>query len=684
MSRNNTPWATQPYANIDWSLGTAPTSRAFDDVYFSSENGVAESRYVFLDGNSLPERWLNHSKPVFTIAETGFGTGLNFLLAWQARDAYTGNPPRLHFASVEKHPVRPEDLARSLSQWPELSHYTEALLAQYPLPIRGNHRLLFDNGQVILDLSFEDATDWLEDMASRGDKPIDAWYLDGFAPARNESLWSAEVLHAIGKLSHTATTLATFTAAGQVRRDLESAGFAMSKSPGFGHKRECLRGIFVGQRDHSIATEVPASRARRRQHKTKVLTPWDLPQQLPPRPDTVLVLGAGLAGCTVAYALASRGIAVQLLERHQIASAASGNEQGVLYTRFSNKHSPLTDFALQSYAFAHRWYRGQFATGQLTDGIDGALCGCFQQMPNADNLKKLTSVLANMPELATITSAGEAAAFLGVEPAHGGLWLPDSGWINPAALCAALATHPLISLHENCGELDLSYRDGQWIASNEIERHAAPCAVVATGCEALKTAGLSWLPTRAIRGQTTRLPATVAPQELRAVLCHEGYIAPTRGESHCIGATFDLNDEDREVRVKDHRHNLNALMRALPQWQSALADLEPDHLTGRTGFRCASPDYLPLAGPVPDFDLFLSTYSALRENARQHIDQRSQHLPGLYLSTGHGSRGLTSTPLCAEALASTICGEVSPLSRELSRALAPARFLIRDLARQKR
>ena len=162
------------------------------------------------------------------------------------------------------------------------------------------------------------------------------------------------------------------------------------------------------------------------------------------------------------------------------------------------------------------------------------------------------------------------------------------------------------------------------------------------------------------------------------------YIAPTNSARHCIGATFDLNDSDPTLRGDDHRRNLDTLGQALPQWQATLAELDTTHLDGRTGFRCASPDYLPLAGPVPEIESFLHDYSALRDNARQAIAQPGRYRAGLYLSTGHGSRGLTSTPLCAELLASTICGELSPLNRELTRAVAPARFLIRDLIRQKR
>jgi tRNA 5-methylaminomethyl-2-thiouridine biosynthesis bifunctional protein len=687
MKRNNTPWRTRAYADINWSQEQTPISSQFGDVYFSRDDGLAESRYVFLEGNRLPERWQQHNSNVFTVAETGFGTGLNFLLTWQAWDRLGRERPRLHFISVEKHPLTPDDLIRALSRWGDLTPYAEALLAQYPLPIPGNHRLLFASGQVVLDLWFEDAIDWAEDFAPRGNTWVDAWYLDGFAPARNADLWSPRLLQAMGRLSHTATTLATFTAAGQVRRDLESAGFSMHKATGFGRKRECLRGTFAGSQERAESGDA----AKTALHKTAPplqsaadITPWDLARTQQETPKTVLVLGAGLAGCTAAYALATRGIPVQLLDQGQVASAASGNQQGVLYTRFSHKHSPLTDFALQSYAFAHRWYHTLFASGQLKELEDGALCGCFQQMPATENLAKLADALQSIPGLARLTSAEEASAVLGVRPAHAGLWLPDSGWINPAALCRALIAHPLICLQENCGELALAYRDSQWTASNASHTFTAPCAIVATGCDATQLAPLHWLPTRAIRGQTTLLPASTATRTLRAVLCHEGYIAPTRSESHCIGATFSTTDRDREVRTDDHRQNLDSLGEAVPQWKRALDSLHIEDLGGRTGFRCASPDYLPLTGPVPDLDPFLQTFAALRDNARQQIPEFGHYMPGLYLSTGHGSRGLTSTPLCAELLASAICAEASPLSRELSRALAPARFLIRDLARGRR
>jgi tRNA 5-methylaminomethyl-2-thiouridine biosynthesis bifunctional protein len=194
---------------------------------------------------------------------------------------------------------------------------------------------------------------------------------------------------------------------------------------------------------------------------------------------------------------------------------------------------------------------------------------------------------------------------------------------------------------------------------------------------------LDWLPLQIIRGQTTQLPTTVPYNKLRAALCHEGYIAPARDGIHCIGATFNLQDQEQGLRAEDHRYNLISLARAVPAWRDALSHTDPADLKGRVGFRCASPDYLPMVGPVPDLPAFLRDFGPLRRNARLAITARGEYRPGLYLSTAHGSRGLTSTPLASELLASQICDEPPPLCREIIRALAPARFIIRDLRRNR-
>jgi tRNA 5-methylaminomethyl-2-thiouridine biosynthesis bifunctional protein len=668
MKRDNTPWAPTQAADVGWTDDGDPISRRFEDVYYSREDGAAESRQVFLQGNNLPERWSNFGSRTFRIAETGFGTGLNFLLTWESWLALAAPRPRLHYLSIEKFPLRKADLTRALAAWPELAHLAKQLLQAWPGRLPGQHRVILQEGDITLDLWWEDVNDALEDMSAYG-AVFDAWYLDGFAPARNEAMWQDNLYPAMAALSRPGASFATFTAAGRVRRGLQEAGFTVAKVPGFGRKRECLRGSL----EQPGAALVPPGE-----------TPWDLDASEPAEPGTVLVVGGGIAGCFTAATLARRGIPVTLLEQHAVASEASGNEQGILYTRLSRKHSTLTDFALQSFNFSATRYRQMFAHQLLTEGQDGALCGSFHQHTDCDEMATLKQSLEGMEDLASVLNADEAAALLGLRPATGGFWFPGSGWLRPPSICQALLQHPLISLREHCGSISLQRSTGGWEASAGGKSLAtAPHAIICTGTSASDFPELSWLPLQAIRGQTTQLPESGQTRGLKAALCHEGYISPGREGQHCIGATFKLRDPDRELRAEEHLENIQRLASALPQWREQLERLDTSSLAGRVGFRCASPDYLPIAGRVPARDEFLQAYAGLRKNARHPIPRQGPFVPGLYVNTAHGSRGLSSAPLVAEWIASDICAEPRPLSRELARALSPARFLIRDLSRNR-
>jgi tRNA 5-methylaminomethyl-2-thiouridine biosynthesis bifunctional protein len=669
MNRENTPWRPVEAAELLWGEDSTPSSRPFDDVYFSSIDALAESRHVFLSGNQLPQRLSLHAGDCFTVCETGFGTGLNFLLTWQAWRNTPGPLPRLHFVSVEKFPLDRIQLTRALSAWPELAELSGLLLDNYPGLLPGQHRLVFDQGRVVLDLWWEDATAAVTDIASHGRGWVDAWYLDGFTPARNELMWQQELFDAMAQASAVGASFATFTAASAVRHGLRDAGFTVTTVPGFGSKRDSLRGTL-----HNAGK--PAKQSR---------TPWDLPVSSNPDRQQVIVIGAGLAGCHTADALARRGLKVTVLERGHMANAGSGNAQGVLYTRLSRRHSVLTDFSLQSFSYAHRLYSRLLSSGTLDAANIGELCGNFQQSTNSAELAALAPVLATIPELASVLDADQASEITGMQQASGGFWFPGSGWMNPPAVCASLLQSPGIKLIEHCGDIEVRREGANWLALSAGECLAqAPLVVLATGNDSpTMTDELSWLPLRAIRGQTSLIPELPALQALRTALCHVGYIAPARQHKHCIGATFDLTDDSPETRPQDHLRNLQSLAGALPQLGDALAQLDPEQLEGRVGFRCTSPDYLPLVGPVPALDAFLQQFAPLRRNAKQILEQRGVYQPGLYLNTGHGSRGLTSTPIAAELLASQICDEAAPMSRELSRALAPARFLIRNLGRNK-
>jgi tRNA 5-methylaminomethyl-2-thiouridine biosynthesis bifunctional protein len=286
--------------------------------------------------------------------------------------------------------------------------------------------------------------------------------------------------------------------------------------------------------------------------------------------------------------------------------------------------------------------------------------------------------------VAQVLDAAQASALLGIAQPRDGFWFPRAGWLRPAALCRTLLDHPAIRLLEFCGEVALEQTGSRWRAiAGGVPLAEADCAVAAPGSGVRSLQPFGWLPVQAIRGQVTHLPTTGHLEHLRAALCHEGYIAPARAGGHCVGATFDAGGGNPVPTIADHRRNLESLAAAVPGCRAALDAVDHSKLQGRVGYRCASPDYLPVVGPAPDLPGFLEGFGSLRKNARHPIARRGSYLPGLWLTTAHGSRGLTSTPLAGELLASLICREPPPVSRALCRALAPARFIIRDLTRNR-
>ncbi|MBT4521473.1 MAG: tRNA (5-methylaminomethyl-2-thiouridine)(34)-methyltransferase MnmD, partial [Halieaceae bacterium] len=483
LRRNNTPWHPVAAADLEWTTDHNPSSRQFDDIYYSRDGGSEESLHVFIKGNQLTDRWQKRPQSTFCIAELGFGTGLNFLLTWQAWQASPAPRPRLHYLAIEKHPLTKSDLERALAAWPDLAGAASTLLNHYPELIPGQHRVVLADGSLILDLWWEDVGAALPDLAQHGRKFVDAWYLDGFSPARNATMWSHPLFAEMARASKPGATFATFTAAGDVRRGLSAAGFEVDKMRGFGHKRECLRGQL---KKTAIDTLPPG-------------IPWDIPRVSSPPPTTALVIGAGIAGCTAAAALARRGVKVTVLEKGPVAGAASGNEQGILYTRLSRKHSTLTDFALQSFCFAHRYYGELFSAGQLIEDIDGALCGSFHPIGDPRKMGSIGELLHSIPEFARVVDAPQASQILGEESAEGGYWFPRSGWMRPPSTCRALLNSPCIELLEETGEVSLVSSPGSWSVSAGGKTLAqADCAVIATGADVAAIEELKWLPVQSI------------------------------------------------------------------------------------------------------------------------------------------------------------------------------------------
>lgn len=213
-------------ARLSWRDGAVPVSERFDDPYFSIHNGLAETEHVFLAGNGLPERFA----PGFHIAELGFGTGLNMLAAWQAWEA-AGLEGPLRFTSFEAFPMAPADMARALEAFPAVEPYAERFLGKW----QGSGTC--NLGSLQLEVVTGDARVSLPEWTGQAD----AWFLDGFSPAKNPELWEESLLAEVARHTRPGGTAATYAAAGFVRRGLEAAGFEVTRAPGFGRKRHMTR-----------------------------------------------------------------------------------------------------------------------------------------------------------------------------------------------------------------------------------------------------------------------------------------------------------------------------------------------------------------------------------------------------------------------------------------------------------
>ncbi|RWU17742.1 bifunctional tRNA (5-methylaminomethyl-2-thiouridine)(34)-methyltransferase MnmD/FAD-dependent 5-carboxymethylaminomethyl-2-thiouridine(34) oxidoreductase MnmC [Pseudomonas alkylphenolica] len=653
------------YAQIDWDDQGRPHSRQFDDIYFSKEQSLEETRHVFIDQNDLRQRFSAMAPDqCLVIGETGFGTGLNFFCAWQLFSECARPDARLHFVSVEKYPLSHADLNRALALWPELAPFSTPLLEQYVAVHEGFQSFVLEQGRVRLTLMIGDALEQLPQL----DAAVDAWFLDGFAPAKNPQMWTPELFTQIGRLSAANATLGTFTSTGWVRRGLIAVGFEMKRIPGIGKKWEVLRGVFRGAPETLAAPPAVA--------------PWFARPPALPGPRKALVIGAGLAGCATAASLAARGWQVSVLERHASAAAeASGNPQGVLYLKLSAHGTALSRLILSGFGYTRRLLE------RLQRGRDWDSCGVLQLAFDAKEAQR-QAVLADAfnSQLLQPLQREQAEAVAGVRLASGGLYYPEAGWVHPPALCQVQLQHPNITLLTHHQVLELRKVDSQWQAwESEKFLDSAPLVVLATAAEIQRFEPCASLPLKRIRGQITRLPVTTNSQALATVVCADGYVAPVRDGEHTLGASFDFHSVDLAPTTGEHIGNL----RLLEEISSDLAErlgahqLDPHTLQGRAAFRCTSPDYLPIVGPLADHQAFNHHYVVLAKDARQVPDTPCPWLEGLYINSGHGSRGLITAPLSGELIAAWADNAPLPVPRSVAEACHPNRFMLRELIRGK-
>lgn len=602
---------TLPVEPLDFGENGTPRSARYGDLYHPLEGGLAQAQHVFLEGNGLPGRWAGRDG--FVVLETGFGIGLNFLATWHAWRADPGACARLHFVSVEAHPLSRDDVRRALAPFGELAALARELVGAWPLPVAGYHRLAFDRGRVTLTLLLGE----VEALLPMLDAAADAIYLDGFAPARNPAIWSAPVLREVGRLAAPGATLATWTVAQDVRASLVEAGFVVSVAPGFGRKRERL----VAER------RAPGPRSRH-------------------TPDRrAAIVGAGLAGSLCAERLASRGWAVTLIDERAQPSAAAA---GLLRPVVNSQDSANAQASRPAFAYALRTLQ---ALSREPGALQWSATGILQLAANDAEAERQRNIVRDQAwpaEWLQFAEATQAAELAGRAVRRPGWWLPAGAWVSPASFVTAAIAH---------GGERISRRTGQSV--NRIERVAsgwrlssergeviaeAPIVIVANAHRARTLVPNQALPLSAVRGQVSDLPAHPS-RALRVAVSGNGYLAPTPDGGHVVGASFVHDDEGVDLRAADHQDNLARAESMLPGFTQGL---EANTLTGWAGIRATVSDRLPVFG--------------------------ESTAPGLWFATGLGSRGLLWAPLGAELIASALEGEPSPLPRTLANALSPRRF----------
>ncbi|MEM9053747.1 MAG: FAD-dependent 5-carboxymethylaminomethyl-2-thiouridine(34) oxidoreductase MnmC [Pseudomonadota bacterium] len=530
--------------DLSWKEDGTPVNERVGDSYYSVEDGLEETRAIFLKACGLPERW--QGRDSFTVAELGFGTGLNFLALWQLWREARGAEGWLHFVSFEGFPLDARDAAQALSVWPELEPLVRELVAKWPDRAKGVHQVTWPDERLTLTLHLG----LIEDTLPQTRFKADAWFLDGFTPAKNEAMWNETLWPLIAERSAPGAIAATFTVAGAVRRGLAAAGFEVAKQPGHGRKRERLEAIFPGQ------------------HAAR-----------PPNQKRIAVIGAGISGASLARVLRDRGAHVTVYDMADgPAQGTSGNPMGLLMPRLDAGDTAQARFLLEAYNAARSLYRG-YAGVEDTEVV--------QRPKDEQEATRFEKVLADPP-----LGLRDLEALPG-----GGLLHKRAMIFRPALLLPAL----LDSIDVRWGrEVDIDPD------ARSVNGEAYDAIVLATGwhMEAM-------IPALRLKGRAGQVEFSEVDVDAPPTAMASGHYALASGRQRVWGATYRDHQGGVPMILEDDRNTNQGYLDALnPYWRQSVVS---DHVQSRAGVRATSPDRLPVIGPLPDIEAILHSHVGLRK-----------------------------------------------------------------------
>jgi len=613
-------------ADLEWQQIDGidvPVSKQFGDVYFSKDNGLLETRHVFLNGNDLSER-LSNLQPFeyFSVGETGFGTGLNILALWQLwQQVRPNNHSHLHAISVEKFPLSKTDLIRALNVWPELKPIADQLIAQYPHPIAGCHRLNFPEERFSLDLWLGDAHDVFPSMAKTSS--VNAWFLDGFAPACNPDIWEEQVLNHIVRLSGIGTTFSSFSVAGVLKRGLTQHGISISRPRGYKHKREMLKAIWLSAEPENKSDAVDTKSVLNQNQPDQVAYTFKQRQ--------IAIIGAGIAGLSSAWAFAERGHQVTLYDQSEPLAGGSGNPLALLNPKLcpiEQSHEHLMTLAWQ-HALQHYPKFQAFRPIQV------------HQLA----LKKAEDLLDLEQQYPAGLLTTETAADSALITEYPSLNLTEAGAVSPHQLKDQILAHPLIQfVQANITQIHPEHNE----LFNEQAQSLGQFDHVIVCCARHTAAFFEQYPVlKPIRGQVSWVENTAQPLALNQAYSYGGYCMQLDAQQLILGASFYPNRDDSDVLLEDHVHNYELIHSVFPHYAKSLPDVTT--WQGRASVRAQSLDYFPVLGKM---------------------SKQTE----IYSFAGLGSKGFLFAPLCSEILAAQILKEAYPVPESLLQKLSPTRF----------
>jgi len=683
--------------------GAVPFSPDFDDIYFNADDPIGQSEYVF--NSVFDEFW--EKKSEFNVLEMGFGAGLNFLCAFKR---FKNSDKFLNFVSIEKTPIARDDLAKIYANFSELTDVSGELLGAYPPLVRGFHRLNL-TPNVTLTLCFGDVDTVLDELSFIAD----AVFMDGFAPAKNEAMWSERVCAKIANLCAFGARVCTYSASGALKRALQNSGFEVNLLKGYGKKREMLRAKFAGERQ--TQSEIWFSRFDPASGAT---------------PKTALVIGGGVAGCVCAFKLRERGLDVTIAEkRSDIALNGSGNHCGILMPLITKPTVNLGRMHMNAFLQAARFY------GQNLGADEIEFCGATDYAYEQKTLERFY-------EWREFDADNGVFELKFEDEPYASAFIFSGAKARPRKMCKAVSAG--IKTLLNCeftgfetlegGAVRARFKDGGSIDADVL--------VLAVGSESMELFANYDIRLSSVRGQVTHIEPAVWTS---APFSAKGYVCPPTQGVQVIGATYDRNLFLDESRYSDDEKNLadvaeflngkftkserlnldgqdlnlttdpdgdfenpnsikassndinlskNTDLRAktagdstqaqdanltAPEKSSNIAAKIPQNIRiigSKVGYRSYSGDRFALIGRLYDEDFYKDGYKSLLWT-KGKSNPHPKYVPNVYVSTAHGSRGLCTAVLGAELICDLVFDRPLCIEKSLFDELHLARFLIRKL-----